>query len=197
MNSKLEYNRCSIPRISMKMGNEEKEDKEKQKENEIIEKLKMLYPNERKRTINRKENPRVKNDERKGSKRLKIENIDLEKIEVNQEKGIGHPPGKPTPLQCGLALPAENVDSSRASHPLGPPSPLQSRLASHSNSEDTNIEVEIDLESTNNQDKGLVILLVSLHHYQVGWPCQQSIVKLMEIHLTGAATNPWIRFEFN
>ena len=39
MNSKLEYNRCSIPRITMKMGNETSiEDKETIKEKELMRK---------------------------------------------------------------------------------------------------------------------------------------------------------------
>ena len=50
MNSKVEYNRCSIPRIIMKTGNKENVDLEAQKEKETIEKIKELYPNEKKRT---------------------------------------------------------------------------------------------------------------------------------------------------
>ena len=50
MNSKVEYNRCSIPRIVMKMGNEEEtEDLTTKKEKDALEKIKLWYPNGRKR----------------------------------------------------------------------------------------------------------------------------------------------------
>ena len=47
MNSKLEYNCCSIPRIVMKMGNEDKEDTEVSKERETLMKLKNYTQMER------------------------------------------------------------------------------------------------------------------------------------------------------
>ena len=50
LNSKLEYNRCSIPKIIMKLGNEEpKEDPKLTTEKGTIEKIKMLFKGENKR----------------------------------------------------------------------------------------------------------------------------------------------------
>ena len=50
LNSKLEYNRCCIPKITMKLGNkEEKEDPDKEREKSNIEKIKMLFKGEKKR----------------------------------------------------------------------------------------------------------------------------------------------------
>ena len=50
MNSRMEYTRCGIPKLEMKIGNKEvKENKEVMKEKEIIEKIKLLYKGENKR----------------------------------------------------------------------------------------------------------------------------------------------------
>ena len=53
MNSKLEYTRCSIPKMMMKLGNnDEKTDPLKEKEKSILEKMKLLYKGEKKRSTN-------------------------------------------------------------------------------------------------------------------------------------------------
>ena len=105
MNSKLEYNRCSIPRITIKMGNKEVEDTEAKKEKEVIEIIKEMYQNGKKRSI-------------------KSKNVLEEKPTNNREKGIGHPPSHTTASQSCVAMPpGENIiDSSRANHRLDLPS---------------------------------------------------------------------------
>ena len=45
LNSKSEYNRCKIPRIVMKLGDDEpEEDPDKKSEREAIERIRLLYP---------------------------------------------------------------------------------------------------------------------------------------------------------
>ena len=53
MNSKLEYTRCCLPKLSIKLGNKEnKEDPQALNEKSVIEKIKLLYKGERKRPKN-------------------------------------------------------------------------------------------------------------------------------------------------
>ena len=53
MNSKLEYTRCCIPKLSVKLGNkDEKEDPLVSKEKSAVEKIKLLYKGELKRPKN-------------------------------------------------------------------------------------------------------------------------------------------------
>ena len=51
MNSKIEYSRTMLPKISLKMGknSDQKEDREVTREKTIIDKIKMLYKSENKR----------------------------------------------------------------------------------------------------------------------------------------------------
>ena len=134
----FEMYKILIPRI-MKTENKENVDVEAQKEKETIEKIKELYPNEKKCT----QRIKAKNETGHKSKRKRMYLVKvIEEVEDNQEKGIGHPLGHSTTSQGGVALPpGENIiDSSRASHPLDPPSTLQSRLVSHSNSYKPNMK---------------------------------------------------------
>ena len=50
MNSKSEYNRCIIPRISIKMGGKHEEDPDIALEQDVTDKIRTLYPENKKRT---------------------------------------------------------------------------------------------------------------------------------------------------
>ena len=77
LNSKLEYTRCSLPRIEMKIGNKEtQEDKYVTKEKAIVKRIKMIYKGENKR-------PKVDDDEE--------EKIDDKKDDDDEDC---HEPGK-------------------------------------------------------------------------------------------------------
>ena len=53
MNSKLEYTRCSLPKLSVKIGNKQnEEDPQVVNEKSVIDKIKMLYKSEKKRPEN-------------------------------------------------------------------------------------------------------------------------------------------------
>ena len=76
LNSKLEYSRCYIPKITMKIGNKENNiDPQKKKEKSKIEKIKMLYKKENKRQKERDGNDEIEEDSgaKKKSKRRKVE----------------------------------------------------------------------------------------------------------------------------
>ena len=109
----FEMYKILIPRI-MKTENKENVDVEAQKEKETIEKIKELYPNEKKCT----QRIKAKNETGHKSKRKRMYLVKvIEEVEDNQEKGIGHPLGHSTTSQSGVALPPGEViiDSSRAS----------------------------------------------------------------------------------
>ena len=49
MNSKLEYSRCALPKMSINLGNKKSEDPIISKEKSTLEKIKFLYKSENKR----------------------------------------------------------------------------------------------------------------------------------------------------
>ena len=70
MNSKLEYTRCGIPKMELRMGNNELEERKGvAREKDTIDKIKILYKGENKRT--KKEDDDDKNDG--GGKRKKMD----------------------------------------------------------------------------------------------------------------------------
>ena len=82
MNSKTEYNRCSVPRISIKMSNKETvEDTNVVTEKRAIEEIKKKYPNNKKRTARECESIKrnlVKMDKtgKMDKKRIKLDEIE-------------------------------------------------------------------------------------------------------------------------
>ena len=79
MNSRLEYSRCNIPKMIMKLGEKEVTDHFKEKEKNIVERLKIKYKGENKRT--------KKNDGDRSNKRRKLndgENDESEEVEVEE-----------------------------------------------------------------------------------------------------------------
>ena len=80
MNSKIEYSRSLLPRIEMKLGQnrDEKEDPDVIREKSVIEKIKLLWKSENKRTLNEYENDgensNIENDENVKSENEIIEN---------------------------------------------------------------------------------------------------------------------------
>ena len=77
MNSKLEYTRCSLPKMSINMGNKQKdEDPMITKEKSTIEKIKLLYKKENKRPMNNKETMVIER------KKMRLELPDLPESEV-------------------------------------------------------------------------------------------------------------------
>ena len=73
LNSKLEYNRCSIPKIILKLGNEElSEDPKLKTEKSTIEKIKLLFKGEKKRQKNEAEIYEIE-DQNETKKRRKLD----------------------------------------------------------------------------------------------------------------------------
>ena len=141
MNSKTEYNRCSIPRIVIKMGNEEEVvDPTIKKEREVIEKIKLMYPNERKRSNDGGKNFEKKVMTKNRNKRQKIEGHTtiLEENEENQ--------GRLSTLKSDL-LPVKFPPK------IGPYSDLRSekiRYDSNGEKYDSNGEIDIKIHSDSN-----------------------------------------------
>ena len=71
MNSKLEYTRCSFPKLSVKIGNKQpEEDPQIVNEKSIIDKIKMLYKSEKKRTENPEKDDQISDHESRKRVRL-------------------------------------------------------------------------------------------------------------------------------
>ena len=99
MNSKLEYTRCCIPKLSVKLGNkDEKEDPQVSKEKSAVEKIKLLYKGELKRPKN-SENRQL--DQRKRAK-----------IDVGNDRGADLGPKVVSEIACD-ANTSENVELRR------------------------------------------------------------------------------------
>ena len=82
MNSKLEYTRCGIPKMELRLGNKEIEERKGvAKEKDTIEKIKMLYKGENKRT--KKDDDH--NMDGRGGKRKKMDLPPVIKLAQNGE----------------------------------------------------------------------------------------------------------------
>ena len=80
MNSKVEYNRCSIPRIQMKFGNKTivEDDEITAKEKEIIETIKNMAKGDKKRLSSRVNEPNSSKH-----KKPKVDKIDIDDVTEN------------------------------------------------------------------------------------------------------------------
>ena len=102
LNSKIEYSRCCIPKLHLKIGNKEEiEDPLKTKEKGIIEKLKMKYKGENKRQV-------IETDGRPAKKKKirKVENAETgENEDQNWTENSQNPPEVQVPLEDSRSTP--------------------------------------------------------------------------------------------
>ena len=79
LNSKLEYSRCNLPKMMLKLGNDdEKTDPMKEKEKSTSEKIQMIYKGE---------NKRMKSDDEKMEKKAKKKRVENDEdiVEIRSE----------------------------------------------------------------------------------------------------------------